>query len=154
MKNGKAFHYEMEPALLARKWELDDLTSELRKTNQLLQEMESASSVLLAEMSKIQNDWVNSQALSVNLDVTHMQTTQKYLQDLSARYLKQKEEISRLEEEHDVLKGKIALSKKSLEILEEHKIKMKKMFIKSFDDIQLKMQDDQWNVLRPYREGR
>lgn len=152
MSAGKAFRYEMEPVLLARKWELDDLVAEWKKADYELEKVRQEAAGIQEGMKGIQTEWAKRHAGLAYIDVGSMQVMQKYLRDLSDRHARKRQEIEKLEKECDAWKEKIALSKKSVEILEDDKVKMKKIFLKSFDDMQLKQLDDQWNVLRSYRE--
>lgn len=154
MSAGKLFRYEMEPALLARKWELDDLVAEWKRVDYELERTRQEAAGMLEGMKGIQAEWMKRHTGLADIDVVGMQVMQKYLRDVSDQHAKKGEEIAVLERESDDWKERITLAKKSVEILEEHKVKMKKAFLKSFDDMQVKQLDDQWNVLRSYREER
>lgn len=148
MSRGAQFRYALEPLLLTRQWDLDDLLRQLGERNAECASAQSALELLCAHLAAAAAQWHGLSGHSGHLSVDRFTLLARYMRDQERQIRQSRAALEILLAERSTLIDQVVLSQRAVEAVEEHRDASRAQFIKLRMSGEFKLADDQWNILQ------
>jgi hypothetical protein len=152
MSRQSRFQYALQPVLLRRQWDLDELKLDLNLINESLNRLTQERTDLQRESERVGNEWSNQSKSASNIVVERLTTVVYYLEDLARQIKERSAKIDELKVERETMIDRIALAQRGLEAIEQHRDEMSESYLKHILNKEFKLADDHWTTLHTGNE--
>jgi hypothetical protein len=151
MKRNARFHYVLEPVLLTRQWSLDALQLKLERVNHALTVCQEQLTTLQEDIVLAANEWKVRAEITHHLRVDQFAVMTRYMHDLAIQRLSKEQALAELGHARDILIDQVVAAQCAVDMVEDHRDRMKAQFIKLRSNEACKNADDQWSILQARR---
>ncbi len=143
----RRFRYALEPVLMTRQWDLNNLLVELGEKNEELAEEQNKLVNLQENVNTAYQDWRKLEGRQQGLSVEQLTMYSRFVADLLAQVAVMQSTIAELTTQRDELIDKVVAAQKAVEAFEQHRDEMKEKFMQLRLSGDFKIADDQWNTI-------
>lgn len=143
----RRFRYALEPVLMTRQWDLNNLLVELGEKNEALAEEQNKLVNLQENVNTAYQDWRKLEGQQQGLSVEQLTMYSRFVADLLAQVAVMQSTIAELTTQRDELIDKVVAAQKAVEAFEQHRDEMKEKFMQLRLSGDFKIADDQWNTI-------
>lgn len=146
--SGARFRYALQPVALQRQWAVDDLQREMAACNAALAQARAACEDLQEQVAQASLQWRALGHGMQTVSVEQFALLSRFLAERGARLLAAQREVEQQQQACAQVMEQLVAAQRRLDAVQEHKARMRTQFAKVRLNGELKVADEQWNVLQ------